>query len=52
MASTDPHGMRKQFSFLRVLVLQQVTWVVKEFDARKYLKRFVGRKKNTPLRRA
>jgi len=45
MASADLHGMRKQFSFLRVLVSQQVTWVVKEFDARKYLKRFMQKKK-------
>jgi hypothetical protein len=43
-ASTDLHGMRKQFSFLRVLDTQQVTWVVKEFDARKYLKRSVFKK--------
>jgi len=44
MASTDLHGMRKQFSFLRVLDSQQVTWVVKESDARKYLKRSVFKK--------
>jgi hypothetical protein len=44
MASTDLHGMRKQFSFLRVLDSQQVTWVVKECDARKYLKRSILKK--------
>ena len=47
MANTDLHGMRKQFSFLRVLVSQQVTWVVKQFDARRYLKKFMHKKKKT-----
>jgi len=45
MANTDLHGMRKQFSFLRVLVSQQVTWVVKQFDARRYLKKFMHKRK-------